>query len=543
MATRRDAIKLGLAVGGTALLTPKGALAQLCAPDGTPPYLPSPPVRPFVAPLRIMPIAQPIKPNLLNPPPDPARHQRYNEFLPKKFYVQHEQEFAQSYHPDYPLTVNWGFDNVCPGPTFKAWYGEPIFVRRHNDLPANHVGIGLPSTTTHLHNSHSASESDGNPLDYIDSGQFYDYHYPNFRAGINQYGGNGDVRETLTTLWYHDHRMDYTSQNVYAGLTGFYLLFDELDSDNEKDKNPHAFRLPSGKYDIPMIFHDIRFDQNGQVVFDIFNTDGVLGDMMTVNRIILPYLQVEPRKYRFRLLNGGPSRFYEFYFSNNLSFVQLSNDGNMLPRPITVDSVNFSVAQRADIVVDFSRFKKGDTITLYNRLEQTNGMGPTGRLLDPGDPMMQFQVIGLSADDHSEIPSTLRPLPPIDLSEVVQERTWGFDYDGGLWTINGKPFEMDRIDAEVRQGTAEIWTIRNEGASWSHPVHIHFEEFQILEVNGKPVPDDSTLRSRKDVISLMPNDEVKIFMRFRDFLGRYVMHCHNVVHEDHAMMIQFQIVP
>jgi FtsP/CotA-like multicopper oxidase with cupredoxin domain len=432
---------------------------------------------------------------------------------------------------------------MTPGPTFHARYGEPVFLRRYNNLPPSQLGFGLNSTTIHLHNAHTASESDGNPLDYKDSGRFWDHHYANIRAGYDQFGGNGDVRETMTTLWYHDHRMDFTAANVYAGLTGFYLLFDERDTGNENDPDREAFRLPSGRYDVPLILHDVQFDENGQVFFDIFNTDGFLGDKWTVNRTIQPFFKVEARKYRFRILNGGPSRFYKLFLSTNQKFIQLSNDGNMLPAPLAVESIDLSVAERVDVIIDFSRYRPGTQLYLLNRLEQTNGRGPTGKLLDPGDQILRFDVVQPTGPDNSRIPDTLRELPPIDLSEVAQERLWRFDYDGGLWTVNGKPFEMDRIDAEIKQGAAEIWTIRNEGTSWAHPVHIHFEEFQILERNGKPIPKNHVDKSRKDVLRLMPNDEVKIFMRFRDFLGRYVMHCHNVVHEDHSMMIQWVIVP
>jgi FtsP/CotA-like multicopper oxidase with cupredoxin domain len=137
----------------------------------------------------------------------------------------------------------------------------------------------------------------------------------------------------------------------------------------------------------------------------------------------------------------------------------------------------------------------------------------------------------------------MRPLPPIDLSQVKRHRTFVFDYDNGLFTVNGRLMDPNRIDAAIEQGTAEIWTIRNSGHNWAHPIHTHFEEFQILEVNGKPVSRGDVLKSRKDVIRLGPGDEIKFYSHWRDFLGKYVMHCHNVVHEDHAMMIRWDIVP
>ncbi len=260
MVKRRDVLKLGLAAAGSGLIGAQGAKAQspellkyLCPPDGTTPDLvtrPSPPSRPFVAPLNVMPLKEPVA--KLDPPPNPQAHQRYAEFLPKKFYEIRETEFRWVYHPDAPYNVgswSWGFDGITPGPTYHARYGEPILARRFNTLPKvgqSKVTFALPRTTTHLHNGHTASESDGYPMDFIQAGEYWDHHYCNFPSGF-------DNREKLTTLWYHDHMMDFTAANVYAGLNGFYLLFDENDSGNENDPNPKAWRLPSGKYDVPFV--------------------------------------------------------------------------------------------------------------------------------------------------------------------------------------------------------------------------------------------------------------------------------------------------
>ena len=186
------------------------------------------------------------------------------------------------YHTEGPYAQgswHWGWQNDAaglfhaPGPTYKVRYGEPVLVRRMNNLPPVgdpdvKVQFALPSITVHLHNGHTASESDGIPTDFFNSGEFWDHHYGNFPAGF-------DNNEIMNTLWYHDHRLDFTAPNVYAGLSGFYLLFDDLDSDDENDPNPDAFRLPSGDYDIPMILHDVQFDQNGQVVFDFLMVDWV----------------------------------------------------------------------------------------------------------------------------------------------------------------------------------------------------------------------------------------------------------------------------
>jgi len=612
MMKRRDALRLGLAGAGVGLAA-GSARAQvetnqwdtfpqsgLVFPDTFEPSIvshPSPPVAPFTAPLHVMKIAEPINPVTLDPPPEPERHQRFDEFAPQVFYREVISEFQWKYHWQEPYgdgtpnvvgrggnpsigSWSWGFNGQVPGETYHAYYGEPVFVRRENNLPdvgfAN-ANFALPSITLHLHNAHTASESDGIPQDFFNPGEFWDHHYANFPAGF-------DDREIMSTLWYHDHRLDFTATNVYAGLSGFYLLFDERDSGNENDPNPNAFRLPSGEFDIPLILHDVQFDQNGQVVWDFFNpspvpagdhdvgnsqgtqnmygplpqaytTNGMVGDKMTVNRIIQPYHEVLRRKYRLRLLNGGPSRLYkvylqvvpevgEPYFDD---MVVLSTDGNLLERPQTHESLDLWIAQRHDIVVDFSKYVGGDRIRLVNQLEiRPDGAGPTGRIFDEvipeRDGLIEFRVQPGDVIDPSQIPDFMRAKPDIDLAEVRRERLFVFDYDNGLWTVNGRLMDPNRVDAAIEQGSAEIWTFRNAGNAWAHPVHTHFEEFQILEINGKRVTDDMVENGRKDVVSLGPNDEVKFFSRWRDFFGKHVMHCHNVVHEDHAMMIRWDIV-
>ena len=605
MADRRDFLKLGLAAGTASILAARRGFAEedprlsfLCSPDEHPPdsAFPSPKCRPFKSALFIPPLKTPVA--KLDPPPVPKAHQLWDTHPAKKFYEIHEGEFPCIYHPDPPYdagTLGFGFDGMTPGPTFHARYGEPILVRRHNNLPpvgVSKVTFALPYTTTHLHNSHTASESDGYPMDYIKPGEYWDHHYCCFPSG-------NDPREKLTTLWYHDHMMGSTAANVYAGLAGFFLLFDEQDSGKENDPNPGAWRLPSGKYDVPLLLHDVRFDQGGQVVFDKFNTDGLLGDMYTVNRKIQPHFRVERRKYRFRILNGGPSRFYQLYLKHknqDVNFCVITGDGNFLTQPVDAESIYLSVAQRCDVVIDFAQFDDGDHVYLQNRLDQQNGRGPTSRMLDvsPEKSVMRFDVMGERVPDPSRIPTRFRSLPAIDFGIVRKRRNFYFDYIGGYWTINGKPFDENRVDAKIEQGSAEIWTLLNQGKNWSHPIHSHFTEYTLLEVNGVPLvkvnetaisegtaapkgpqvypdvivtgrhdqhrsyemlelPGAAPQRRpvakvfmggrRRDIATLNPSDELVVYMKWTDFLGKYVMHCHNVVHEDHDMMIRWDIVP
>ena len=374
MSKRRELLKTGLAVTGVGLLLSncnkqakkvaknpsEDRLKYLCVPDGIPNPLevtPSPPAERFKAKLFVPPIKEPVVG--LEPAPVPDAHQLYDKYPPKKFYEIHETEITWEYHPDPPYNKgsgSWGFDGMTPGPTFWAKYGEPILMRRFNTLPpvgVSKVSWALPSTTTHLHNGHTASESDGNPQDWIDPGEFWDHHYGNFPSGENDL-------EKLTTLWYHDHRLDFTAANVYAGLHGFYFLFDEFDS-NDETAPPPAWGLPSGpEFDIPIIFNDVLFNEDAVIQFNGFMTEGWLGDQIVANRRIRPHHDVKRRKYRFRILNGGPSRFYQFYLRREktgeyIPFKVISGDGNILPHPVNAESIYLSVAQRVDIILDLSR--------------------------------------------------------------------------------------------------------------------------------------------------------------------------------------------
>jgi FtsP/CotA-like multicopper oxidase with cupredoxin domain len=230
--------------------------------------------------------------------------------------------------------------------------------------------------------------------------------------------------------------------------------------------------------------------------------------------------------------------------SNGMTFQHIANDGNMLEHPIETDHVQLGVSERADIVVDFSQVPEGvNELYLINREMQIEGAKPEGVLLSYADSNQLIKFI-ISPDrnvvDNSRVPANLRPLPEMN-TPVVRTRNIKFDRTNGMWTVNGRIFNNDRADITFKQGTAEIWNISSSGG-WAHPVHMHMEENRILEYNGKPV-DSGILHCRKDVFTLYPGDEMKLYVRFRDWIGRYVMHCHNTIHEDHAMMVRIDVVP
>ena len=572
--SRRELLRMGLVMGGA------GAAALQGVRNFKPHWahadslsFRSPRNTPFIDPLPIPPVMKPVT---LNPAPtkgtNPVRsvvngfteakrpdHQRWEEFVPAKMYESIEKAVPHDFYPDIdgvPPSTVWTFVEPSTGNAgplrIKARYGEPVLHRIHNALPADNGGFGINKTSTHLHNGHNASESDGGPLHFYDAGQFKDFHWPNVRAGFSNnipesnWNGRtvrGDVRETMSFLWFHDHMHDFTAQNTYKGLASLYTLFSDdinLDTDDETT----GLRLPSGEYDIPMVFADKVFDpRTGQLFFDLFNLDGILGDKDTVNGVIQPYLEVKRRKYRFRFLVGGPSRVYEFFMSNGQYFFQLSSDGNLLPRPLTRRSMRLQVAERVDVIVDFSKAGIGEKIYLQNRLEMVDGRAPTGKLIAPIN-LVEFRVVGDARDD-SRVPVTLLDLPNRNVP-IAKNRTWKFDRSGGAWSVNGRFFDPDVFSAVIKRNSAEIWTFESPGG-WVHPGHPHMEEFQILDRDGKPPPIEEV--GRKDMLgvgdSVFGTDNssnARLFIQFRDWLGNYPMHCHNTVHEDHGMMILFNVV-
>jgi len=328
-------------------------------------------------------------------------------------------------------------------------------------------------------------------------------------------------------------------------------------------------------------------------VFDLFNLDGILGDKFLVNGKIQPFFQVSPRQYRFRLLDTGPSRFYEFFLTNLKSLNKaipywlIGTDGNLLPNPIQVQSVRIGPAERVDVIIDFTNFA-GQTIYLENRLNQVSGQGPvavdsqffpqnssntecaalgvpviapngtrnTSAILNAGQGnlILQFQVTGPKVADNSVNPATnptFYSLPSTNVDPRIV-RTFKFDRLNGQWSINGQFMDCGYANGGtggestemfrfiVQQNSVEQWLLTNLSGDWTHPIHIHLEEHQILSRNrvAPTVPADL---GRKDVTQLHPNERVQLFFRFRDWLGKYPIHCHNVVHEDHAMMALWQV--
>ena len=577
--SRRTWLKASLAATAAPMvLTPRKTHAQPT------PLPPSPPTTPWiedlptqVTPMVPLPALSPAPyayANLTGGECGRAEHQRFAELTAPGvakaplFYRLTAREnpnwLFNGNNPYYPPQPIWGYEGhtpgvTTPGPTIHARYGQSIICRFRNELPQNHTGFGSPEICTHLHNMHTPSESDGYATDYYSAtqrgltlaapGWFNDHFYPNVYAGLDEFGGIGDSREALGSLFYHDHTDGVTAPNVLKGLLGRYMIFDDLDTGDETT----GLRLPSGAFDYPLTFTDKRFDSGGRLTFDELNPEGVLGDKIVVNGKIEPVLRVARRKYRLRLLSAGPSRYYEFALQNAAGnivypYTQISNDGNLLPAPVQNQlRVRLAPAERADIVVDFSRFPLNTTLYLVNQLTQIDTRRP-GPLQAPGTRVLKFIIDRPApAPDLSMVPSVLRPLRPLPSAAelaALPVRRWVFARNGGMWDVNGQYFDALTPRAVINRGSAEIWEFVNPDNGWQHPIHVHLEEGRILSksVNGVNVPIPVNERGRKDVFNVGELMTVRVLMRFRDFSGKYMMHCHNLTHEDHAMMVRFDVV-
>ena len=504
--------------------------------------------------------------------------------------------------PEQTKNSMWTFDGTIPPKLVLGRYGEPILFRHHNGLPPNvkdNDGFGRHTITTHEHNGHHGAENDGFTGAFFHPGQYYDYHWPIVLAGFSNINADatdpragspadngginkvaGDWHETMSTHWFHDHMFSFTAQNVYKGNAAMFNIYSSLDRGAEDISDGVNFQLPSGQaavsgktwgnldYDVNLMLADKAFDQNGQLYFDIFNLDGFLGDVMTVNACYKPYMEVEARQYRFRILNASVSRFFKVGLcdANGTAkpMIQIGNDGNLLPNAAQLTELDEQgIAERYDIVIDFSSFKSGDKVYLVNLAEHRDGTKPNAdvKLSDAlagksSDPcvgrFLEFRVVPLKGKDLStKIVDKMVLIPNPDLSQipVARERTFEFGRgsatDNAPWTIKtdgGQSFSADfsRLSAMPKPGTREIWHLKNGGGGWDHPIHIHFEEGQILARNGSLSNVPLAERGRKDVYRLKPSGEVTLTMQFREFSGMYMEHCHNTQHEDNAMLLRWE---
>ena len=419
-------------------------------------------------------------------------------------------------------TMVWGYNGSVPGPTFRVARGRRSVVRQINNLPARHPVLDYaPWTSVHLHGSASLPQYDGYASDITNPGQWKDYIYPN--------------RQPARTLWYHDHGVHHTAQNVFMGLAGMYIMTDPVEQ---------SLPIPHGGYDVPLIVSDMMFNTDGSLLFHLTEDSGFYGDVIAVNGRPWPLMKVARRKYRFRILNASVARSYRWSLSDGSPLTVIATDAGLMAAPKKVSSLRQAPAERYEVVIDFARYQPGARIVLRNSSPRNNV-----NYINV-DKVMAFQVTDDPFDPaDNEVPAVLEPYQPtmaLTASQSVRTRRLTFGRDGGEWVINNRTWEdvvrsgFSFTLATPRRDEVEIWELRNPSGGWHHPIHIHFVDFKILSRNGRPCEQYET--GPKDTVFLGENETVRILVKFDGGSGKYMIHCHNLVHEDHDMMGQFEIV-
>lgn len=431
-------------------------------------------------------------------------------------------------------TRMWTYNGTFPGPTLVSQRGRRTVVTHHNELPV--------PTVVHLHGGRTPADQDGYATDLLlPIGMAAPAAFPGVRgmqmtdreARITS--GSRDyvypMEQRAATLWYHDHRMGFTGPAVNRGLAGFHLVHDDEEL---------GLPLPKGDRDIPLMICDRAFAADGSFLYPstdptLLNTPGLtggsskgfMGDVVLVNGAPWPRLEVGAGRYRFRILNASNARSYQLALQTErgpLPFTQVGSDGGLLTNPIERTDIVIGPAQRFDVIVDFGKIGPGRTVTLANS-------AGTGRVAS----VMQF-AITRAMTDHTSVPDQLSASSEAVFGAVENRRSMAFSYRDGMWVINGQPFDPSSIQATVRAGQTELWTI---SSNFHHPVHLHGARLQVVARNGgSPGSFDQGL---KDTVLLGPGETVSVLVQFQDFKGRYMFHCHNLEHEDMAMMANFYI--
>ncbi|MFW6692296.1 multicopper oxidase family protein [Streptomyces sp. MAR4 CNX-425] len=390
------------------------------------------------------------------------------------------------------------FDGAFPGPLIKARRGRPVVIHQRNRLDV--------PTSVHLHGGEVAQEHDGQPMETIAPGQDRTYFYPN--------------NQPHASLWYHDHAHHLESENVYRGLSGSYLLTDD---------HEESLPLPTGEYDLPIAVRDANIDETGLH----YTMSDRQRSTMLANGKAYPYVEVAARKYRIRFLNCSNQRYMELGLEDGSEMVQIGSDGGLLPRPHSTATLPLSAAERADVVIDFSRYPVGSSVVLKN----SGGFGNPELV----GQVLRFDIVR-TAEDNSSVPSVLRELPPLPQPTAERTVTLRMDEDGRADPhayIDEKLYDPSRVDQQIRFGASEVWTVKNLNQLAWHNFHMHLVQFRVLERDGRaPGPGEAGL---KDTVNLRPNETVKVQATFDAHRGSYVYHCHMLDHSAMGMMATMKI--
>jgi spore coat protein A len=479
----------------------------------------------------------------------PTDHRPNPRHPPAKipYYRVEMRQFDAKVHRDMPPATFWGYNASSPGPTIEARSGEPIQVEWVNSLPAKHLfpidrtlcgaETGTPDVRTivHLHGAKTGPESDGYPEHWFVPGQSGTCYYPNGQESCS--------------LFYHDHAMGITRLNAAAGLMGMYLIRDQFEE---------SLNLPRGAYEISLVLFDRSFHQDGRLYYPVSGKPDApwvseyYGSAILANGKIFPFLEVEPRKYRFRLLNSSNGSFYRLSVGAEASvaapgieFHQIGSEQGLLEAPASLTQLIVGPGGRADLIVDFRRHPGKE---LYLRTDVAM--------------VMQFRVAASGSPDTASLPSALRPMTRLPEQIAARTRTLTVaDYQDRLgrshmMLLNGARWHMPVTENPVLDST-EIWSFLNLTDD-SHPIHLHMVRFQILDrrpfdltiyqltkkvvYTGPPVELTPDERGWKDTVRIDPMTMTRIIVRFEGFTGRYVWHCHMLEHEDNEMMRPYEVV-
>lgn len=404
------------------------------------------------------------------------------------------------------------FQGELPSPVIRIKNGDSFELDFTNALEK--------PTIIHWHGLIVPQEMDGHPKDSIPSGATKEYRYR-----VDQRAG---------TYWYHTHPHGRTGRQIYHGLSGLYIVEDE----NEK-----KLGLPSGEFEIPLIIQDRRFDKDGNLIYKEVRQDdnGVLGDVVMVNSTPFPYKNVKNTKYRLRILNGSSARTYRLAFEGIEEFALIGTDGGLLEEPIMLKSVLLSVAERIDIVIDLKDKSIGEEVLLKTLgFKEASIFVPYSKYPGFGAQMdiIKFKISSLTDKSFAELPKKLSTVTRIKESDASLTRVITMEIiAGGVWTLDKRPYDINRIDQKIKLGSTEIWEIRNT-VHMAHPFHMHGVRFQVLSRSSEiEFPTD---KGWKDTVLVMPIETVRIIVKFT-MPGLFLYHCHILEHEDHAMMANFLV--
>jgi spore coat protein A, manganese oxidase len=460
---------------------------------------------------------------------------------------------------------------------------------------------------THLHGAHVTEESDGYPeawylpaarnipAGFARVGSFYDRFRDEARrrhgvvwsrgAAVFQYPND----QRATTLWFHNHELGLTRVNLYAGLTGLYLLR------GGRFDLPTGV-LPHGRFEVPLVIQDRSFNRDGSLFFPasrgffgdvppegpfiphndippIWNPE-FFGNTMVVNGRTWPVFEVERRRYRFRLLNASNTRVLMLKIVTNpltprpaspaAQFIAIGADGGFLPAPARLDRVTLAVAERLDVIVDFSRFPVGTQLFLINEgPDEPFGGGEPGTDFMVADPtttgqVMKFVVTASTSAEASVAAEQLTLPAPEGLGAASRTRKLSLNeladptFDAptagmlGTLTAAGEPAPlpwMAEVTEDPALGATEIWELHNFTED-AHPIHLHLVQFEVLDRRpfgaATARPPQRWETGGKDTVVALPQEVTRLKARF-DIAGRFVWHCHIIDHEDNEMMRPYQV--